>query len=116
MAAHPDQGDAPQRVAGSAVAAAIQPVAVGAARGRRQGRGATQVGEGGLPAQPLGLSPAVTSSCPAVSTPDPGQGDQGGLGIDRIGLAPTTPQATVRPDDLDHLEAVGAHKRASPAL
>ena len=37
VAAHADQGDAPQGVVGPAVTAAIQPVAVGAARGRRDG-------------------------------------------------------------------------------
>jgi len=68
VAVHADQGDAPQGMVGSAVAAAIASVAVGAARGRRDGSGAAQVREGSLGAQPLGLSPAVTSSCPAVST------------------------------------------------
>ena len=72
VAAHPDQGDPPQGVVGVAVAAAVQPVAVGAARGRRDRGGAAPVGEGGLDPQPLGVSPAVTSSWPAVSIPTPG--------------------------------------------
>jgi hypothetical protein len=45
VAVHPDQGDAPQGVVGPAVTAAVQLVAVGAARGRRDRGDAAQVGE-----------------------------------------------------------------------
>jgi hypothetical protein len=55
VAAHPDQGDLPQGVVGPAVAAAIQPVAVGATRGGWDGGGAAQMREGGFGAQPLGV-------------------------------------------------------------
>ena len=48
VAAHADQGNPPQGVVGSAVAATVQPVAVGATRGRRNGGGAAQMREGGL--------------------------------------------------------------------
>src|SRR5215217_3271867 len=41
VAAHPDQGDAPQGVVGPPVAAAIEPVAIGAARGGGDRGGAT---------------------------------------------------------------------------
>ena len=73
VAAHPDRRDPPQGVVSPAIAAAMQPVAVGAARGRGDGGGAAQMREGGLATPPLGLSPAVTSSCPAVSIPTPGR-------------------------------------------
>jgi hypothetical protein len=55
MAAHADQSDAPQGVVGLAVTAAVEALAVGAARGRRDRRDAAQVREGGLPAEPLGV-------------------------------------------------------------
>ena len=73
MATHADQGDPPQRVVGMAVAAAIQPVTVGATRGGGDGGDTAQVREGGLATSRWGLSPAVTSSCPAVSIPTPGK-------------------------------------------
>jgi hypothetical protein len=50
VAAHADQGDAPQGVVGVAVAAAVEAMAVGAAREGRDRRGAAQVREGGLAA------------------------------------------------------------------
>ncbi len=63
---------------------AIEPVAIGAARGGRDRGDAAQMRQGSLTPPPLGLSPAVTSSCSAVSAPDPGQGQQGGCdGADR---------------------------------
>ena len=55
VAVHADQGDAPQGVVGSAVTSPVEPVAVGAARGRRDGGGAAEMGEGSLRAQPLGV-------------------------------------------------------------
>ena len=55
VTAHADQGDAPQGMVGSAVATAVEAVAVGAARGRRDRGGATQVCEGRLRAEPLGV-------------------------------------------------------------
>jgi hypothetical protein len=56
-----------------------------------------------------GLSPAVTSSCPAVSTPYPRQGHQGGRaqGDQRLELE-------VEPVDLDGLQPVGARKPGQP--
>jgi hypothetical protein len=51
------------------VRATVQPVPVGGARAGGDRRGPTQVREGRLAAQPLGALPAVTSSCPAWSTP-----------------------------------------------
>ena len=45
VAVHTDQGDAPQGVVGAAVAAPVEPVAVGAARGGGDGGGAAQVPE-----------------------------------------------------------------------
>src|SRR5829696_10231076 len=66
---HAHQHDAPQGVVGLTVPAAVQAVADGAARGRRQRRGATQHREGSLAPEPLGLSPATTSSAPATSAP-----------------------------------------------
>ena len=55
VTAHADQGDAPQGMVGSAVAAAVEAVAVGAARGGGDRGGATQVCEGRLRAEPLGV-------------------------------------------------------------
>jgi hypothetical protein len=78
VAAHPDQGDAPQGVVGLAVAAAVESVAVGAARGRGDGGGAAQVGEGGLAMEPLGVVAGGDQQLPGGVDPDPGQGDQGG--------------------------------------
>jgi hypothetical protein len=73
MAAHADQGDAPQGVVGPAVAAAIQSVAVGAARGRRDGSGETphRCAKAASERSRWGVSPAVTRSWPAVSIPTP---------------------------------------------
>ena len=77
VAAHPDQGDPPQGVVGVAVAAAIQPVAVGPARGRRHGGGAAQVREGRLGAQPLGVVAGGDQQLPGGVDPDPGAGRPG---------------------------------------
>jgi hypothetical protein len=62
VAAHADQGDAPQGVVGLAVAATIPPVAVGAARGGRDRRDAAQMGKAASPRSRWGLSPAVTTT------------------------------------------------------
>jgi hypothetical protein len=83
VAVHADQGDAPQGMVGPAVTAPVEPMAVGTARGRRDGGGAAQMREGGLGASRWGLSPAVTSSWPAVSTPTPGRAT-------RVGAAAVT--------------------------
>jgi hypothetical protein len=52
-----------------AVAAAVEAVPDGLAPGCRHGAGITQRGQGGIQAEPVGVSPALTSSFPAVSTP-----------------------------------------------
>ena len=68
----------------------------------------------GDPQQPDHLDLAVTGL--GGGGRDPGQGRLGGgLGVNRIGLAPTTPRAAVRPGHLDHRQPVGAHNRARPA-
>src|SRR4029453_19326101 len=53
--AQPAHGDHPQRAVGVAVAASVQPVAGGLARGRRDGGHPAQVREGGLAGQPVGV-------------------------------------------------------------
>jgi hypothetical protein len=68
---HADQGDPPHCAVGQAVPAAVQPVA--AMRPEDTGIGATphrRAKERSVRSR-VGLSPAVTSSCPAVSTPTP---------------------------------------------
>jgi hypothetical protein len=72
VAVHPDQRDAPQGVVGPAVAAAVQPVAVGAARGCRDRDGAAQMRQGGLRAQPLGVVARGDQQLPGGVDPDPG--------------------------------------------
>ena len=82
MAVHADQGDAPQGVVGVvvgvAVAAPIEPVAVGPARGCRDGGSAAQVREGSLGAEPLGVVAGGDQQLAGGVDPDPGQSDQGG--------------------------------------
>jgi hypothetical protein len=80
VAVHGDQGDAPQGVVGLAVAAAVEAVAVGAARGRRDRGDATQLGEGRLATQPLGVVAGGDQQLAGGVDPDPGQRDQGGGG------------------------------------
>ena len=63
-----------------AVAAAIQPVTVGATRGGGDGGDTAQVREGGLATQPLGIVAGGDQQLPGGVDPDPGQGDQGGRG------------------------------------
>ena len=74
-------------VVGLAVAAAIQPVAVGATRGGWDGGGDRHPGQG-----------------------RPG----GGLGVDQVELALSTPHAAVWPGNLDHRQPIGAHNRVTP--
>jgi hypothetical protein len=68
VAAHADQGDAPQGVVGAAVTSPVEAVAVGAGRGRRDRGGTTQMRKGRLRAEPLGHSarPVGASSPPAA--------------------------------------------------
>ena len=80
VAAHPDQGNAPQGVVGLAVTAAVESVAVGAARGRRDRGGAAKMGEGGLAAEPMGIVTGGHQQLPGGVDPNPGQGDQGRRG------------------------------------
>jgi hypothetical protein len=65
---------------GAAVTGPVEPVAVGAARGCRDGRGAAEVGEGGLGAEPLGVVTGGDQQLPGGVDPDPRQGQQGGRG------------------------------------
>jgi hypothetical protein len=61
VAAHADQGDAPQGAVGLPIAAAVQPVPVGTP-GRNRDRGsAAQPGEGRLRAQAFPVVPGVGS-------------------------------------------------------
>jgi hypothetical protein len=78
VAVHADQGDAPQGVVGAAVTSPVEPVAVGATRGRGDGRGTAQVGEGGFGAEPLGIVAGGDQQLAGGVDPDPGQGEQGG--------------------------------------
>ena len=78
-----DQGDAPQGVVGVAVAAPVESVAVGAARGRRDGGGAAQMGEGGLGAEPLGVVAGGDQQLPGGVDPTPGRAS-------RVGAAAAT--------------------------
>jgi hypothetical protein len=73
-----NQGDAPQGVVGVAVAAAIEAVAVGAARRGGDRGGAAQMSEGGLRAQPLGVVTGGDQQLAGGVDPDPGQRDQAG--------------------------------------
>ena len=75
---HADEGDAPQGVVGPPVTSPVEPVAVGAARGRGDGCGTAQVCEGGLGAQPLGVVAGGNQQLAGGVDPDPGQGEQGG--------------------------------------
>ena len=75
MAVHADQGDAPERAVGVAVAAAMQPVPVGPAGGHRDRRDAAQAGEGPLgPQTRPGLSPGGDQKLPGGVHADAGQG------------------------------------------
>jgi hypothetical protein len=69
VAAHADQGDAPEGVVGPAVAAAIESVAVGAAEDAGMGAAPHRWARAASERSRWGLSPVVTSSWPAVSTP-----------------------------------------------
>ena len=72
VAVHTNQGDTPQRVIGQPVAAAVQPVP--SVRPDETGIGAAPQSRANFASDfsRSGLSPAVTSSWPAVSTPTPG--------------------------------------------
>ena len=76
MAVHADQGDAPQGAVCLPVAAAVQAVPVGAARGNRDGRGAAQAGEGAFGAQPGGVVSGGDEQLPGGIDADARQGDQ----------------------------------------
>jgi hypothetical protein len=65
-------------VVGVTVTAAVEPVAVGTARGCRDRGDAAQVRKGGLAAQPLGVVAGGDQQLPGGVDPDPGQGQQGG--------------------------------------
>src|SRR6266516_2637235 len=71
LVAHADEDDAVECGVGLAVAAPVEPVAVCLARGGVDRGGAAEHREGGLGAEPFGLSPAATRSAPAVSAPTP---------------------------------------------
>src|SRR3989454_10969461 len=71
VVAHAAQHDGVQGVVGCPVAAAVEPVSVGAPGAGGGRRGAAQVGQGGLGAEPFLVSPAVVSSWPAPSGPAP---------------------------------------------
>ena len=72
-----------------AVAGPVESVAVGAARGRRDGGGAAQVREGGFGAEPLGVVAGGDQQLAGGVDPDPGQGQQGrsNSGDQRLELA-----------------------------
>jgi hypothetical protein len=78
VAVHADQGDAPQGVVGPPVTGPVEPVAVGAARGRGDGCGTAQVGEGGLGAQPLGVVAGGNQQLAGGVDPDPGRASRVG--------------------------------------
>src|SRR6266536_909552 len=63
MPAQPDQDDPVQRGVGLAVAAAVEAVAGGLARGRLDRRGAAQHREAGVAAQPVGVVAGRPRSC-----------------------------------------------------
>jgi len=69
VAVHPDQRDPPQGMVSPAIAAAIEPVAVGATRGCWIGAVPHRCAKEASERSRWGLSPAVTSSCPAGSIP-----------------------------------------------
>ena len=78
MAGHADQGDAPQGMVGESIATPVEAVTIGPPE--EAGSGATphsRAKAASLPSRP-GLSPAVTSSCPAVSRPMPGRANSAG--------------------------------------
>jgi len=80
MAAHADQGDAPQGAVGLAVAAAVQPVPVGAAGGDGYRGGSAEPGEGGFRAQPVRVVPGGDQELPGGVHADAGQRDEFGSG------------------------------------
>ena len=71
VGAHAGEHDPPQGVVGLAVAAGVEPVADGLARGCRDRGGGAQVRPGGLAAQPFGMVSAAMSSSAAVLGPIP---------------------------------------------
>jgi hypothetical protein len=84
--AQPGQGDAVERGVGLTVAAAVEPVAAGSARGRLLGVDAAQGGEGGLAAEPVGvIARGDEQGCGGVGA-DAAVGQQrGGVAGDRVG-------------------------------
>src|SRR6266511_2034460 len=71
VVAQPHHHDPVQRSVGLAVTAAVEAVAGGLARGRLDRGDTAQHRERRVAAQPVGLSPAATSSAPALSWPTP---------------------------------------------
>src|SRR5829696_6255199 len=72
------KNDNVERVVGATVAAAIEPVAVGASAAGGDRRGAAEVREGGFGLDPVKLSPALMSTWPATSGPTPGRASRAG--------------------------------------
>jgi hypothetical protein len=67
--AHAPHSEQVQRSIGVAVGTPVEPVAIGLAGGRWDGRDTAQMGERALAPQPVGLSPAVVSNVVAMSVP-----------------------------------------------
>src|SRR5829696_7296069 len=72
------KNDNVERVVGATVAAAIEPVAVGASAAGGDRCGAAEVREGGFGLDPVKLSPALMSTWPATSGPTPGRASRAG--------------------------------------
>src|SRR5215204_5361255 len=78
--AHPDHDDPKQRGIGLAVATPVEAVTAGLAGGGRDGAGATQLGVGGLRADPTGVVARGTEQLGGTVEPDPKGGHQRGGG------------------------------------
>jgi hypothetical protein len=89
MPAHPDHDDPEQRGVGLPVAAPVEPVTAGLARGGRDGAGPAQLGLGSLRTDPTGVVAGGTEQLGGTVEADPEGGHQlgGGPGGERLEVA-----------------------------